>query len=98
MRPPGPVPRACPLACAGPGLTLCPPAALVSHTAHSVQFRQLQLFKHEMQHFVKVTQGYIANQILHVTWCEFRTRLATVGDLEEIQRAHAEYLHKAVFR
>ncbi|XP_020036984.2 gamma-tubulin complex component 6 isoform X1 [Castor canadensis] len=72
--------------------------ALVSHTAGSVQFRQLQLFKHEMQHFVKVIQGYIANQILHVSWCEFRARLATVGDLEEIQRAHAEYLHKAVFR
>ncbi|KAM5287870.1 gamma-tubulin complex component 6 [Ctenodactylus gundi] len=72
--------------------------ALVSHAASSVQFRQLQLFKHEMQHFVKVTQGYIANQILHVSWCEFRARLTTVGDLEEIQRAHAEYLHKAVFR
>ncbi|XP_077654727.1 gamma-tubulin complex component 6 isoform X4 [Urocitellus parryii] len=72
--------------------------ALVSHAAGSVQFRQLQLFKHEMQHFVKVTQGYIANQILHVSWCEFRARLATVGNLEEIQRAHAEYLHKAVFR
>ncbi|XP_005379728.1 PREDICTED: gamma-tubulin complex component 6 [Chinchilla lanigera] len=72
--------------------------ALVSHSAGSVQFRQLQLFKHEMQHFVKVTQGYIANQILHVSWCEFRARLATVSDLEEIQRAHAEYLHKAVFR
>lgn len=72
--------------------------ALVSHVASSVQFRQLQLFKHEMQHFVKVIQGYIANQILHVSWCEFRARLAVVGDLEEIQRAHAEYLHKAVFR
>ncbi|XP_031208294.1 gamma-tubulin complex component 6 isoform X1 [Mastomys coucha] len=72
--------------------------ALVSHTAGSVQFRQLQLFKHEMQHFVKVIQGYIANQILHVSWCEFRARLAVVGDLEEIQRAHAEYLHRAVFR
>uniref|UniRef100_A0A2K6UKG6 Gamma-tubulin complex component 6 n=1 Tax=Saimiri boliviensis boliviensis TaxID=39432 RepID=A0A2K6UKG6_SAIBB len=72
--------------------------ALLSHMASSVQFRQLQLFKHEMQHFVRVIQGYIANQILHVTWCEFRARLATVGDLEEMQRAHAEYLHKAVFR
>ncbi|KAM5336563.1 gamma-tubulin complex component 6 isoform 1-T1 [Glossophaga mutica] len=72
--------------------------ALVSPAAGSAQFRQLQLFKHEMQHFVKVIQGYIANQILHVTWCEFRARLAAVGDLEEIQRAHAEYLHKAVFR
>ncbi|XP_072829867.1 gamma-tubulin complex component 6 isoform X2 [Vicugna pacos] len=72
--------------------------ARVSQAAGSVQFRQLQLFKHEMQHFVKVTQGYIANQILHVTWREFRARLASVGDLEEIQRAHAEYLHKAIFR
>ncbi|XP_068417952.1 gamma-tubulin complex component 6 isoform X1 [Eschrichtius robustus] len=72
--------------------------ARASHAAGSVQFRQLQLFKHEMQHFVKVIQGYIANQILHVTWCEFQARLASVGDLEEIQRAHAEYLHKAVFR
>eukprot|EP00070_Physeter_catodon_P039688 XP_028346582.1 gamma-tubulin complex component 6 isoform X4 [Physeter catodon] len=72
--------------------------ARVSHAAGSVQFRQLQLFKHEMQHFVKVIQGYIANQILHVTWCEFQARLASVGDLEEVQRAHAEYLHKAVFR
>uniref|UniRef100_A0A8C5NUV1 Gamma-tubulin complex component 6 n=1 Tax=Jaculus jaculus TaxID=51337 RepID=A0A8C5NUV1_JACJA len=72
--------------------------ALVSHTAGSVQFRQLQLFKHEMQHFVKVIQGYIANQILHVSWCEFQARLAMVGDLEEIQRVHAEYLHRAVFR
>ncbi|XP_045411310.1 gamma-tubulin complex component 6 isoform X2 [Lemur catta] len=72
--------------------------ALVSHMASSVQFRQLQLFKHEMQHFVKVIQGYIATQILHVTWCEFRARLAAVRDLEDIQRAHAEYLHKAVFR
>lgn len=72
--------------------------ALLSQVASSVQFRQLQLFKHEMQHFVKVIQGYIANQILHVTWCEFRARLATVRDLEEVQRAHAEYLHKAVFR
>lgn len=79
-------------------LTPALPAALVSPAAGSVQFRQLQLFKHEMQHFVKVTQGYIANQILHVTWCEFRARLAVVGDLEDIQRAHAEYLHKAVFR
>ncbi|XP_057598865.1 gamma-tubulin complex component 6 isoform X2 [Hippopotamus amphibius kiboko] len=71
--------------------------ARVSHAAGSVQFRQLQLFKHEMQHFVKVIQGYIANQILHVTWCEFQARLASVGDLEEVQRAHVEYLHKAVF-
>ncbi|XP_036614826.1 gamma-tubulin complex component 6 isoform X2 [Trichosurus vulpecula] len=72
--------------------------ALVNHAAGSVQFRQLQLFKHEMQHFVKVIQGYIANQILHVTWREFGNKLSAVSDLEEIHRTHAEYLNKAIFR
>ncbi|XP_055664415.1 gamma-tubulin complex component 6 isoform X2 [Falco peregrinus] len=72
--------------------------ALVSGASNSVQFRQLQLYKHEMQHFVKVIQGYIANQILHVTWCEFGNKLSSVGNLEEIHRTHAEYLNKAVFR
>ncbi|NXA26656.1 GCP6 protein, partial [Ibidorhyncha struthersii] len=51
-----------------------------------------------MQHFVKVIQGYIANQILHVTWCEFGNKLSSVGNLEEIHRTHAEYLNKAIFR
>ncbi|XP_062990160.1 gamma-tubulin complex component 6 isoform X2 [Elgaria multicarinata webbii] len=72
--------------------------ALIKHTSNSVQFRQLQLYKHEMQHFVKVIQGYIANQILHVTWCEFGNKLSSVGNLEEIYRTHAEYLNKAIFR
>ncbi|XP_037703652.1 gamma-tubulin complex component 6 isoform X2 [Choloepus didactylus] len=72
--------------------------ALLSRTSSSVQFRQLQLCKHEMQHFVKVIQGYLATQILHVSWCEFRNKLAAVGNLEELHRAHAEYLSKAVFR
>ncbi|KAJ7329644.1 hypothetical protein JRQ81_015818 [Phrynocephalus forsythii] len=72
--------------------------ALVKHASNSVQFRQLQLYKHEMQHFVKVIQGYIANQILHVTWCEFGHKLASVGNLEEIYKTHAEYLNKAIFR
>lgn len=73
-------------------------SALVSRASNSVQFRQLQLYKHEMQHFVKVIQGYIANQILHVTWCEFGNKLSSVGNLEEIHRTHAEYLNKAIFR
>ncbi|XP_077194421.1 gamma-tubulin complex component 6 isoform X2 [Paroedura picta] len=72
--------------------------ALVKHASNSVQFRQLQLYKHEMQHFVKVIQGYIANQILHVTWCEFGSKLSSVGNLEEIHKTHAEYLNKAIFR
>uniref|UniRef100_A0A6I8NRG3 Gamma-tubulin complex component 6 n=1 Tax=Ornithorhynchus anatinus TaxID=9258 RepID=A0A6I8NRG3_ORNAN len=72
--------------------------ALVHPASGSAQFRQLQLYKHEMQHFVKVIQGYIATQILHVTWCEFGNKLASVGNLEDIHHTHAEYLNKAIFR
>ncbi|KAM9311725.1 gamma-tubulin complex component 6 [Gastrophryne carolinensis] len=72
--------------------------ALVNQASNSVQYRQLQLYRHEMQHFVKVIQGYIANQILHVTWAEFRAKLRSVSNLEDIRKTHVEYLNKALFR
>ncbi|CAB1323390.1 unnamed protein product [Coregonus sp. 'balchen'] len=72
--------------------------ALVKGAGRSVQFRQLQLYRHEMQHFVKVIQGYIANQILQVSWLEFTTKLAGASDLDAIHRIHADYLNRAIFR
>ncbi|XP_062317437.1 gamma-tubulin complex component 6 isoform X1 [Osmerus eperlanus] len=72
--------------------------ALLKGAGRSVQFRQLQLYRHEMQHFVKVIQGYIANQILQVSWSEFKTKMATVNDLDAIHRTHADYLNRAIFR
>lgn len=72
--------------------------ALVKGAGRSVQFRQLQLYRHEMQHFVKVIQGYIANQILQVSWSEFVTKLSAATDLDAIHRTHADYLNRAIFR
>uniref|UniRef100_A0A8C6TV71 Gamma-tubulin complex component 6 n=1 Tax=Neogobius melanostomus TaxID=47308 RepID=A0A8C6TV71_9GOBI len=72
--------------------------ALVKGAGRSVQFRQLQLYRHEMQHFVKVIQGYIANQILQVSWSEFITKLSSATDLDAIHRTHADYLNRAIFR
>ncbi|XP_029289484.1 LOW QUALITY PROTEIN: gamma-tubulin complex component 6 [Cottoperca gobio] len=72
--------------------------ALVKGAGRSVQFHQLQLYRHEMQHFVKVIQGYIANQILQVSWSEFTAKLATANDLDAIHRTHADYLNRAIFR
>ncbi|KAK5867083.1 hypothetical protein PBY51_011602 [Eleginops maclovinus] len=72
--------------------------ALVKGAGRSVQFHQLQLYRHEMQHFVKVIQGYIANQILQVSWMEFTAKLATANDLDAIHRTHADYLNRAIFR
>lgn len=37
----------------------------------------VRLFRHEMQHFVTVLQGYMAHQVLHVTWEEFQRALQT---------------------
>ncbi|KAM6961186.1 gamma-tubulin complex component 6 [Aplochiton taeniatus] len=72
--------------------------ALVKGAAQSVQFRQLQLYRHEMQHFVKVIQGYIANQILQVSWSEFTAKLATASHLDAIHSMHTDYLNRAIFR
>ncbi|XP_015749218.1 PREDICTED: gamma-tubulin complex component 6-like [Acropora digitifera] len=46
--------------------------------AMSPQLRQLQLFRHEMQHFVHNLEGYLSNQILNVTWSEFQEGLTNV--------------------
>nr|XP_040018260.1 gamma-tubulin complex component 6 isoform X1 [Gasterosteus aculeatus aculeatus] len=72
--------------------------ALLKGAGRSVQFHQLQLYRHEMQHFVKVIQGYIANQILQVSWSEFTAKLASASDLDAIHRTHADYLNRAIFR
>lgn len=73
-------------------------SAVVKGAGRSVQFRQLQLYRHEMQHFVKVIQGYIANQILQVSWSEFTQKLSGANDLDAIHHTHAEYLNRAIFR
>ncbi|TRY78986.1 hypothetical protein DNTS_005259 [Danionella cerebrum] len=72
--------------------------AVMKGAGRSAQFHQLQLYRHEMQHFVKVIQGYIANQILQVSWSEFTHKLSSVADLDAIHHTHAEYLNRAIFR
>ncbi|VDI62651.1 gamma-tubulin complex component 6, partial [Mytilus galloprovincialis] len=73
--------------------------AIIHKAGNSVQFRQLQLYRQEMQHFVKVMQGYVASQIIHVSWKEFTESLTTdVKDLDDLHRIHSEYLNKTIFR
>ncbi|ESP05683.1 hypothetical protein LOTGIDRAFT_208649 [Lottia gigantea] len=73
--------------------------SLIKKAGNCPQFRQLQLYRQEMQHFVKVMQGYIANQIIHVTWQEFQEALTKdVRDLDDLHKVHGQYLEKAVFR
>ncbi|XP_035678118.1 gamma-tubulin complex component 6-like [Branchiostoma floridae] len=73
--------------------------AITNRAGNSSQYRQLQLFRHEMQHFVGVMQGYVSNQIIHVSWQEFCKELReNVHSLDELHQRHAEYLNKAIFR
>nr|KAG5711382.1 hypothetical protein BaRGS_006079 [Batillaria attramentaria] len=73
--------------------------AIVKKAKDSCQFRQLQLHRQEMQHFVRVMQGYMANQIIQVTWKELQESLdRDVHSLDDLRRVHGEYLNKALFR
>ncbi|KAL5014919.1 hypothetical protein ScPMuIL_009189 [Solemya velum] len=73
--------------------------AVIHGAGHAPKFRQLHLYRQEMQHFVKVMQGYIANQIIHVTWQEFEEALKhDVQNLDDLYRVHMDYLNKAFFR
>jgi hypothetical protein len=41
------------------------------------QIRELLAFRYHMQHFVTVVQGYMANQVVHISWEEFQKTLST---------------------
>ncbi len=47
----------------------------VSKQLSPSQTRQLQVYRHEYQHFVNVMHGYIANQVFQITWREFENDL-----------------------
>eukprot|EP00117_Sycon_ciliatum_P049471 scpid60207/ scgid2446/ Gamma-tubulin complex component 6 len=65
----------------------------------SQQFRQAQLFRHEMQHFVQSVEGYLSDQVIQVSWKEFQVDLAEEAfDLDRLIHCHSEYLRKLLFR
>lgn len=59
----------------------------------------LNLFRQEMQHFVRVMQSYIAHQVIFVTWNEFKASLKTdLNNLDDLIKIHDDYLNRAIFR
>ncbi|XP_061177982.1 gamma-tubulin complex component 6-like [Saccostrea echinata] len=74
-------------------------AALLHKAGNASQFRCLQLYRQEMQHFVRVMQGYISHQVIFVTWNEFKSSLKSdVQNLDDLIRVHDDYLNRAIFR
>jgi len=71
----------------------------VGTRSDSRQLRQLQLFRHEMQHFVNVLHEYIANEVVMVSWHEFETDLGRhLAGLDDLHQRHIDYLRKCRFR
>ncbi|CAK8690464.1 unnamed protein product [Clavelina lepadiformis] len=65
----------------------------------SSEVRMMHLYRHEMHNFVKVMQGYVSTQVLHVCWKEFHEELnANVSTLDDLHLRHAEYINKCVLR
>ena len=42
----------------------------------SPQLRQVHLMRHDMLNFITVTQNYVKNMVLDVTWEEFQVGMA----------------------
>jgi len=73
-------------------------ASPTASSSSSAQVHKLQLFRHEMLHFVTVMQNFIANQVIHNCWNEFLVRFEDVRNLDGLYAAHADYLNTAILR
>ena len=52
-----------------------------------------------MMNFLRNLHGYVAGQVLEVSWLEFRDCLATrVACLDDLIHQHGRYLHRVLFR
>lgn len=64
---------------------------------YSAQFNELQLYRHEMHHFVRVMQAYVANQVLQVSWEELKNNISShVRNLDDLYVVHDMYLNRAM--
>lgn len=63
------------------------------------QLRQLQIYRHEFQHFVNIMHGYIVSQLFGITWKEFQVELTQqCSGLDDVIQAHNKFIDQALFR
>ena len=52
-----------------------------------------------MEHFVQMMQGYITNQVIHVSWQDFQSDLQSpTAGLDQLHNLHHTYIRKALAR
>eukprot|EP00873_Tetraselmis_striata_P027243 jgi/Tetstr1/447507/TSEL_034888.t1 len=59
------------------------------------RLRQLQLFRHEAEHFAVNLQGYMHTQVMGAVWARFASAMRAAGDVAEVRAAHDDYLAAA---
>ncbi|KAK8778504.1 hypothetical protein V5799_020155 [Amblyomma americanum] len=72
------------------------PSALPRDPHSSLEFRRLQLMRHEMLHFVHLVQSYVGGQVMQASLAELRAELIgkahTVDDLRNVHLAFLKRL------
>ena len=65
---------------------------------HSSQYHCLQLYRHEMTHFVHALQNYVTSTVLEASWVEFLQNLKNANTLDDLYRMHVVYIKMVLFR
>uniref|UniRef100_A0A131Z3E1 Gamma-tubulin complex component 6 n=1 Tax=Rhipicephalus appendiculatus TaxID=34631 RepID=A0A131Z3E1_RHIAP len=71
------------------------PSALPRKPDSSLEFRQLQLMRHEMLHFVQMVQSYVGSQVMQASLAELRTELnREAQSVDDLRNAHFAFLKR----
>lgn len=65
---------------------------------HSPQYHRLQLYRHEMMHFVHTLQNYVTATVLQGSWVELLRNLQNARTLDDLYRMHIAYVKMVLFR
>ncbi|RZF42864.1 hypothetical protein LSTR_LSTR003688 [Laodelphax striatellus] len=64
----------------------------------SSHYRQLQIFRHTMNQFIRTFTNYITTIALEGSWLEFKQSLVKVDTLDALYMAHVKYVKMVNFR
>ncbi|XP_069680648.1 gamma-tubulin complex component 6 [Periplaneta americana] len=64
----------------------------------SPQYHHVQLYRHEMTHFVRALQNYVTATVLQTSWVEFLQNLQNAQTLDDLYRTHVAYVKMVLFR
>ncbi|KAJ9586854.1 hypothetical protein L9F63_019536, partial [Diploptera punctata] len=64
----------------------------------SPQYHRLQLYRHEMTHFIHAIQSYVTASVLQASWAEFLKNLEHARTLDDVYRTHVAYVKTVLFR